>query len=93
MSRRVSPVSVLTTISRTASAIGFLRFIACRAGEIADPVAEHGRSGPKRRLARLIQRRIGLEARHQPFGSNRAQKSTSFLRGADISLAIRPKLA
>jgi hypothetical protein len=35
-------------------------------GQKADAVTEQRRSGVKKNFARLVQRRIGLEARHQP---------------------------
>ena len=51
-------------------------------GQKADPVAEHGRSALKWHFARLVQRRIGLEARHQT-----AAERVEFAKEAEVVIA------
>src|SRR3984957_8001466 len=76
---QVWPVSVLTTISRTASCIGFLRFMACRAGRKpirslkgVDPSGSGKSRGPFNGV--LVLKRV---TSRQPSASSLAQKAKS----------------
>ena len=63
--RSFLPVSVITTISRTASCIGFWRLLACRPGRKPMRSRQHARSRRAPAWSRASrERRVGLEARH-----------------------------
>jgi hypothetical protein len=92
--RSVWPVSFLTTISRyPRPASGFLRFMACRAGRKPMRSPSTVDPGFKGHFARLVQPRIGPEARHQPAAQGVELRPEAEVVIAEIENRSRPPYA